>query len=248
MSIGSACPGGGRGMTGVALCGGGNVRRWFGQGIHSDIGATVTTGTVASCGRSGARMAHRGGSKGGEVRMTGVTRRRRWNVVGRLAQRIGPVVTGRTHCNRRGMREHASGPGCSRIVASSALRRRKNMGRGLHLRVLSDIRAAMTGCAISPCAVIHGRGRPGHIAERVTSVALHSGRNMRCWFGQCIDAGIATAVAGGAVAHSQRPGGVGMARLGRTEADKITVTGIALRRSRNMCGWLAQSRCTVMAA
>ena len=73
-------------MTGVALCGGGNVRRWFGQGIYSDIGAAVTTGTVSGGGRTGARMTHRAGGKGGEVRMTGIALSCRRNMIGRLAE------------------------------------------------------------------------------------------------------------------------------------------------------------------
>jgi len=167
-------------------------------------------------------------------------------VIGRLAQGIGAVVAGRASASNRrrcsGMIEGAGRPTDRRIVASIALSRGRNMGRGLHLRILGNESTAMTVRARTLQArMTHHRRRPGHKSSGVAGIALGNGRNMVDRLGQRIGVYMTAAMAAGTLAGRTR-----MTHPRRPEGREAGMTGVALRAGGDVVGRLPQRRCTVV--
>ena len=134
-------------VAGVALVGGGNVRRRFAQRIDRDISAAMTGRAVGDRHRTGCTgVAHHGRLEGRVVGVTDRTLSRRRDVRGWLAERRRAVVAGRTlaHCSGI-VGESGIRPGTRRLVAGIALRSGKDVGRRLDLRIDAQISTAVAG-------------------------------------------------------------------------------------------------------
>lgn len=130
-------------MAGIALRAGRNVNRRLGKGIGENEIAVVTADASAS--RTG--MIHGYRREGGIGFVTTIALPGRWNMVDGLAQRVRPVVTGRTapSGSRAGTGVVESGrcPCRRRCVTAVALGRRRNVGCRLGLGILGQVSAAM---------------------------------------------------------------------------------------------------------
>lgn len=82
-----------RRVADIARLGGRNMRHIFTQGACCGVSAIVTSCTT-TVGRRHAVMRHRCRVEGRVVLVAGVASRRRRDMQGRFAQRIGPVVAG----------------------------------------------------------------------------------------------------------------------------------------------------------
>lgn len=148
MGISGARPGYRRLVAGIALGRGRNVRGGFGLGVDCNEGSIMATGAVsASDWSGGTAVVHGSRCKSAGIVVASVALGRGRNVVGRFAKGRGAVVTGRAaarDCRRgSGMIEGAGRPAYCRIVTAIALRRGRNMGRRLHLRILGNKGTAM---------------------------------------------------------------------------------------------------------
>lgn len=118
-----------------------------------------------------------------------------------------------------------------------------NVGHRLHLRVLRNIGATVTGRTSLRLdigqSVIHGSRRPGNKTIFVTTIALIGDRNVRSRLGQGI---------GKQVVSTMTPGTLGrridVVHPGWLERCEIGMTRVALTGSRNMIGRLAQGLAT----
>jgi len=181
---GGCRPAYGRVVASIALCGGLNVVWRFGQGVLADVGAAVAGRALAGQ----PRMAHRGRSKSRVILVASVTLRRSGNMDGRFAKGVGAVMAGRAATGGRrargGVIEGGCRPAYGRVVAGIALCGGRNMGRGLGLRVLGEVAAAVAGRTLAgQPGVVHHRRRPGSIAASMAGVALRGRRDMRCRLG-----------------------------------------------------------------
>lgn len=147
MRIGSPRPRSGRTVASVALGRGDNVADRFGLGIGKGIAATMATRTVRRGNGTGCSgMVHGGWCKSCEIPVAGVTRRRRRNMIGRFAQRSGPVMACRTAAGSNArVVEGDRGPGRGGTVAGATLSRRCNVSCRLGLCVLGEIATTMAG-------------------------------------------------------------------------------------------------------
>ena len=126
-------------VAGVALCGGRYVCGIFRLSVHSRVCAAMARRTVSRRNRScGAGVAHNRWLERRIVFVTRVALRRRRNMGGRLehSRRATRDVASRTitRC-RGGMGECCAGPDCGRPVTAVTLRYRRQVRRGLGLRV-----------------------------------------------------------------------------------------------------------------
>ena len=193
-------------------------------------------------------MGHRGRGEGRVVLVAGVTCRRRRHVVRRLAQRIGTVVAVAAGTGHDARMVEGSGRPCGRrAVAGTALQARRDMGRWLDLRILRKVAPAVAGRATGQAGVIHPGRRPGDITQRMAGIALTGHRDMRRRLGERVDRHVCPAMAGRTVPGRRRTGCPRMVHGGRPETGVVLVAGIALRRTRDMRGRLAQRRCPVVA-
>lgn len=176
---------GGCGMAGIAGLGRRNMRGVLDLGIDGNVGAVMAARTVAGCCRARrAAVAHRRRGKRGVILVAGVALRRSGDMDGRFAQGIGAVMTGRAAAGSGracgGVIVDAGRPGEGRIVASIALCSGLDMSRGLGLRVLGEVGAAVAGRTLAgQPRMAHHRGRPGRVAAGMAAVALGGGRDMR---------------------------------------------------------------------
>lgn len=239
---------GGCGMASVTGLGCRNMRHIFGLGVDGNISAAMAARAVTGGSRPrGEGVAHRRRSKSRVVRMALIALRRSGNMVGRLAHRVGAVMAGRTNAGggriRGGMIVGAGRPGGRRIVASIALCSSRNMSHGLHLRILGEIGAAVTGRALTgQPGMTHHRGRPGRITKGMASGTLGGRRDVRGRFGKCVDRDITTVVARRAVTGGKRPRRSSVTHNGRPEGIVVVMAGRTLGSGWNMGGRLAQ-RC-----
>jgi hypothetical protein len=156
MPIAGWLPGSGR-VAGVAGLSGRNMCGRLGLSVDSHI-STVMTGQALS---SGTPVTHPCRCKGNKTTVTRITSPCRRDVIGRLAKRIGAVVTCRTHCDRGRVRIDTGRPSCKGIAlvmttATIALGAGRDMCRRLHLGVLRDVGATMTGRTLTRQArVVH---------------------------------------------------------------------------------------------
>lgn len=247
VGIGSAGPGRRRLVAGVALRRSRNVSRRFSQGVGCQIRPVMTTRTVGGSSRPGGiAVAHGRRRKSGGIGVAGIALRRGRNMIGRLAQGISAVVAGRTATRDRrrgsGMIKGGSSPADRRIVAGIALSRGRNMGRGLHLRILGNESTAMAVRARTlQAGVTHHRRHPGHKTSGMAGIALGNGRNMVNRLGQRIGVYMAAAMAAGTLAGRTR-----MAHPRRPERREAAVAGVALRTGGNVISRLAQRRCAIV--
>jgi len=211
----------------------------------------VAGGAIAGRhGRGGAGVVHGGGNEGGEAAdVAGVALGPARNMGGRLGQRIdgrvaagvaGGALAGKTRMVHAGRLE-----GGVVGVAGVALGRGRNMGGRLAERCCAIV-ASRAGAG--------GRGRmsvgsPGpHGSGFMAGVALRGGDEMGCGFGLGIGESVAAAMAGRAVCCGDRSAGVGVIHGGGSKRGVVLVTGVALRRGRDMRGRLAQCVAAVVAA
>lgn len=153
-------PGGCR-MASIAGLGRRNVCGVLDLGVDGNVGTIMTTRAVAGCDRAGcAAVAHRRRGKSRVILVASIALRRSGDVDGRLAHGVCAVMAGRAATGsgrtRRGVIEGGGRPGYGRVVASIALCGGRNMGRGLGLRVLGNVGAAVAGRALS------GQSRMAH--------------------------------------------------------------------------------------
>jgi len=179
---------GDRGMTDAAGLRGRDMSGRLRIGTGSLIASVMASLAIAGSNRTGrSGVIHGGRIESNIVLVTGIALRCRRNMVGRLAQRGTAVMAVRTDAGYRRycrcMVEGTSRPGCRRIVASTALRRRGNVRNRLDLRVLRNIGAAVTGRATGQARMVHRGRRPGSIARLVTGITLPGRRDMQRRFG-----------------------------------------------------------------
>ncbi len=239
-------------MACIAGLGRRNMRDILGLGVDGNIGSVMAARTVAGGYRARcAAVAHRCRCKSRVILVASITLRRSGNMEGRLTEGAGAVMTGRAPAGGRrvcgSVIEGGRCPANGRVVAGITLRRGQNMSRGLGLRVLSDVGAAVAGRApAGQPGVVHHGGRPGGIAAGVAGITLGSRRDMRCRLGKRIDRNVTAVVASRAVGNRNRPRCPGVAHRGRAEGIVVVMAGGALSGSRNMCGWLAQGGCSIV--
>lgn len=259
MGISSGCPSRRRHVAGIALTAIVHVIGRFVLSVVDQIRCCITVaGRAITCGsrRVGRRVIHRTWHEGNEaVVVASVALRPGRDVRYRLGQGIHRCKT--TAVTSRALSRSPRVTHCCRLEGSEvamtgvALRRCRNVRIGLGVRLRN-------------CPVVTGRTSPrrtgsmdkcrpcpGHIAAGMAGIALGIRRNVV----RCLAKGVGiqevAAVTARAVTRSNRPGGSGMAhRYVRTETRKgaVAVTGIALRRRRNMRRWLAKHRCAVVAS
>jgi len=199
------------GMAGIALRRGRHVHCRLGQRIGKVKCAVMAGDTLT--GRAGVIHLRRFELR--NIRMAGIALHGSGHMVGRLANRIDVVVTGRTTaCNRRlqrGMiRLGGSGPGGRRFMAAVALRGGRNVGGRLGLGILIQQRTTVAGGAVA------GGNRSRHVgmhyintnserrechADGMTGIAAGGGGHMGCRFAGGADS-VMTGRAG--ARHNQR--------------------------------------------
>ena len=225
-----------RSMASVAgLSTGWNVLCRASLGIHRGV-ATVVTAQAVAC-RS--RVTHRRRGKGHVGIVAGVALCGGRNMRTRLRKaRTRRLVTGITGTHSRGEVGVSSGcPGGRRRVAGIALTAIVHVIGRFVLSVVDQIRRRITvaGRAIA-CGnrrvgrrVIHRTRHEGDETVVVARVALRPGRDVGHWLGQGIHRGKTTTVTSRTLSRS--PGVIHCCRL---EGSEVAVTGVALRRSRDV--------------
>lgn len=178
-------------------------------------------------------------------------------MIGGFAGRFYAIVAIRAaSCHwrrRRGVIKRRARPRRGRTMAAIALRRGRDMRRGLGLRVDRHIGTAVAGRTVAgrnrPCcpAVTHVSRRKSGVAL-VAHIAFGRRRDMRRGLRQRILRYIAAVMTSRAITGGSRACGAGMIHRRRREGGVILVTRVALGAGRDMGAGFAQGIGAVMAA